>query len=417
MKTLRDYQVENATKGSEILKKFGIVYLSMQVRTGKSVTALDICRQMNAKKVLFITKKLAFKSIEEDYSDFGYEGCFELTIINKESLHKLTDDDYDLVVVDEAHEYGAFPKSGKYKKAIKSRFNTLPIIYLSGTPHPESFCQLYHQFEMSSRSPWRAYKNFYNWHKVYGVPKIKYLGALKVADYSDCDKTKVLEEVSHLMLSFTQEEAGFTTSVNIKKLYHTMSDDVTELIERLRDDHILRGSENRVIIADSGAKMMSKVHQLSSGTCKTDCGDTIIFDYSKAEFIRDYFEGYKIAIFYYFQAELEILKAVFGDELTTDLDEFNSSSKHFAVQQARGAKGISLKYADKLVFYNFGFSNEKYVQAIDRLTTMDRLSNDVYFIINPNGIDNFVFTSLEAKKDYILSAFKKDIWKVKSKQK
>ena len=103
--------------------------------------------------------------------------------------------------------------------------------------------------------------------------------------------------------------------------------------------------------------------------------------------------------------------------MTTDLDEFNSSSKHFAVQQARGAKGISLKAADKLVFYNFGFSNEKYIQAIDRLTTMDRLSNDVYFIINPKGIDNFVFASLEAKQDYILSAFKKDIWKVKSKQK
>lgn len=372
---------------------------------------------MNAKNVLFITKKLAFKSIEEDYVDFGYSQSFDLTIINKESLHKLENNEFDLVVVDEAHEYGAFPKSGKYQKAIKSRFNRLPIIYLSGTPHPESFCQLYHQFEMSSRSPWRAYKNFYNWHKVYGVPKIKYLGVLKVADYSDCRKDIVLTEVSHLMLSFTQQEAGFTTSVNIKKLYHTMSDKVTKLITQLRDDHILRGSEGRVIIADSGAKMMSKVHQLSSGTCKTDCGDTIIFDYSKAEFIRDHFIGHKLAIFYYFQAELEILKHVFGDELTTDLDEFNSSSKHFAVQQARGAKGISLKAADKLVFYNFGFSNEKYIQAIDRLTTMDRLSNDVYFIINPKGIDNFVFASLEAKQDYILSAFKKDIWKVKSKQK
>ena len=162
---------------------------------------------------------------------------------------------------------------------------------------------------------------------------------------------------------------------------------------------------------------MSKVHQLSSGTCKTDCGSVVIFDYSKAEFIKREFVGYKIAIFYYFQAELEILKHVFGDTLTTDLDEFNSSSKHFAVQQARGAKGISLKVADKLVFYNFGFSNEKYIQAIDRLTTMDRLSNDVYFIINPNGIDDFVFKSLEVKQDYILSAFKKDIWKVKSKQK
>ena len=372
---------------------------------------------MNAKKVLFITKKLAFKSIEEDYVDFGYSQSFDLTIINKESLHKLTDNDYDVVVIDEAHEYGAFPKSGKYQKAIKSRFNRLPMVFLSGTPHPESFCQLYHQFDLSSKSVWKKYKNFYNWHKVYGVPKVRYLGALKVADYSDCRKDNVLTEVNHLTLSFTQQQAGFTTSVNVKKLYHTMGDDVNRLITKLRDDNILRGDDGRVIIADSGAKMMSKVHQLSSGTCKTDCGDSIIFDYSKAEFIRDHFIGHKLAIFYYFQAELDILKHVFGDTLTTDLEEFNSTSKHFAVQQARGAKGISLKMADKLVFYNFGFSNEKYIQAIDRLTTMDRLSNDVYFIINPKGIDNYVFNSLEAKKDYILSAFKKDIWKVKNKLK
>ena len=86
---------------------------------------------MNAKKVLFITKKLAFKSIEEDYVDFMYQECFTLDIINKESLHKLTDDDYDVVVIDEAHEYGAFPKSGKYQKLIRSRFSRLPMVFLS----------------------------------------------------------------------------------------------------------------------------------------------------------------------------------------------------------------------------------------------------------------------------------------------
>ena len=99
MKTLRDYQVDIANKGYEILKEFGIVYLALEVRLGKSATALDICRQMNAKRVLFITKKLAFKSIEEDYSDFGYSQSFDLTIINKESLHKLENNEFDLVVV------------------------------------------------------------------------------------------------------------------------------------------------------------------------------------------------------------------------------------------------------------------------------------------------------------------------------
>ena len=409
---LRDYQTALANKAVNILNEYKIVYMAMEVRTGKSCTSMEVCRLYGAKRVLFITKKLAFKSVEEDYTtNFGFSEYFVLDIINKESLHKLERTDYDVVIIDEAHEFGAYPKPGKYQKMIKDLFGRLPMIYLSGTPHPESFCQLYHQFEMSDASPWRMYSKFYAWHGRYGIPKVRHLGALKVPDYSDCKRDEVLRDVAHLMLSFTQEEAGFTTSVNINKVYHRMGSLVEGMIKKLRDDKILRGQSGKVIIADSGAKMMSKVHQLSSGTCKADDGSVLLLDYSKAEFIRDYFAGNKLAIFYYFQGELDILRAVFGDTLTTCLDEFNTSSKHFAVQQARGAKGISLKAADKLVFYNFGFSNEKYIQAIDRLTTMDRLTNDVYFVINPKGIDSHVFASLESKKDYILSAFKKDIKK------
>lgn len=369
---------------------------------------MEIAKLYGAKKVLFITKKLAFKSIEDDYNDFGYIDHFKMVVINKESLHKIDSNGIDLVVIDEAHEFGAFPKSGTFQKQIKSLYSDLPMIMLSGTPHPESFCQLYHQLDLSKSSPWRLHKNFYAWYKVYGLPKTKYLGHHNATDYSDCRKDVVLADVSHLFLSFTQEEAGFTTSVNVKKVYHEMSELTTKLICKLRDDKILRGKE-KVIIADSGSKMMSKIHQLSSGTIKFEDGSSTVLDYSKAYFVQQYFAGHKIAIFYYFQEELNALKHVFGDTLTTCLDEFNSTDKHFAVQQARGAKGISLKMADKLVFYNFGFSNEKYIQAIDRLTTMDRLTNDVYFVINPKGIDSYVFKAIEAKSDYVLSAFKKDI--------
>ena len=77
--------------------------------------------------------------------------------------------------------------------------------------------------------------------------------------------------------------------------------------------------------------------------------------------------------------------------MTNNLDEFNSTAKHIALQQISGAEGISLANADVLIFYNFGFSNVKFTQAIDRLTTMDRKVNDVYFIF-------------EFKNEYILDS-------------
>ena len=40
MKELRDYQTKNSELGAKILKDLGIVYFAMQVRTGKTATAL-----------------------------------------------------------------------------------------------------------------------------------------------------------------------------------------------------------------------------------------------------------------------------------------------------------------------------------------------------------------------------------------
>ena len=113
-------------------------------------------------------------------------------------------------------------------------------------------------------------------------------------------------------------------------------------------------------------------------------------------------------MFYFYKQELEMIKEKFGDEVTTDLEEFNTTDKSIALQQISGAEGINLSKADVLIFINFGFSNTKYVQAKDRLTTMTRKVNDVYFIISNNGIDGNVYKELQNKKDYILQTFKQD---------
>src|SRR5690242_13388532 len=129
MKKLRDYQVRLASDGCEILQRKNIVYLAMEVRTGKSATALEICKLYGAKKVLFLTKKRAIKSIQDDYSDFGYE--FDLLVWNDESLHKILINDFDLVIHDEHHRFGAFPKPNVTAKLFKDKFGDLPMIFLS----------------------------------------------------------------------------------------------------------------------------------------------------------------------------------------------------------------------------------------------------------------------------------------------
>jgi N12 class adenine-specific DNA methylase len=184
MQSLRPYQIKLSTEASQILIRKKLVFLAMQVRTGKSLTALQTCKNVNAKRVLFITKIKAFSSIQNDYDNFGYD--FDLTIINRESLHKIESNDFDVVVIDEVHGYATYPKPSIYQKEIKKRFGNIPMIFLSGTPTPESYSQFYHIFTLSNHGPFREYANFYEWFHSMGCVAVNFdLGYGRVNNYSN----------------------------------------------------------------------------------------------------------------------------------------------------------------------------------------------------------------------------------------
>jgi hypothetical protein len=400
---LRDYQIEIANKGVEILTNHNLVYLAMEVRTGKTITSLEIAKLYGAKNVLFLTKKKAIKSILSDYNKFGY--TFNINVINNESLH-LDTGNYDLLISDEHHRCGTYPKPNKVTKLIKQRFAKLPMIFLSGTPHPESFSQIYHQFWISAYSPFYQWNTFYKFASVFVNITQKNFGYAKVNDYSDCNYDKIKPFMEHLFITYTQQQAGFTTEVKENILRVKMSDYTYSLIERLKKDKVIQG-KNEVILADTSVKLMSKLHQLYSGTVKFESGETMVIDNSKAIYIKDKFKD-KIAIFYKFKAEYYALKTIYGNELTEDLNEFNTTNKSIALQIVSGREGISLSNAKYLVYYNIDFSSLSYWQSRDRLTTMNRLSNDIYWIFSENGIEDKIYKAVSNKKNYTLKIFEND---------
>ena len=406
MLQLRDYQVELSNQCLEILKRLKIVYLIAEVRTGKTLTALNTANLYGAKKVLFITKLKAINSIQTDYDALSPD--YEIQIINKESLHKVSDNDFDLLIVDENHAVSStYPKPNVSAKAIKKRFGNLPQIYLSGTPWIESMSQVFHSFWISNFSPFRNYRNFYEWAREYTEPSFKHFGALQVKDYSKSRDELITKKIEPYLVKFTQAEAGFSTEIQEHVLYFNIPDKTKKIVSKLLRDLVVEG-KTEVILGDSPAKLMSKVHQLENGTCIMESGNSIILDTSKAEFIKEYFKGQKIGIFYYFKKEWELLKQVFGDNLTDDLEEFNSTDKNIALQQVSSSEGISLKAAESLVFMNFGYSGRHFTQARDRQTTIDRKENNVYFVFSKNSLSEKIYKAISKKKRYNEKMFKKD---------
>jgi len=401
---LRGYQEDISTKASVKLRDQNIVYLAMQVRTGKTLTSLETAKKYGAKNVLFLTKKKAISSIEDDYNKFGY--TFNLTVINDESMHKI-EGSFDLVIHDEHHRFGSFPKPSKGAKEYKKRYGHLPMIFLSGTPTPENYSQIFHQFWVSNYSPFKDYTNFYKWSKDYVNVSQRNFGYGMVNDYSNANYDRIKPIIEPYMITYTQKQSGFSAEIIEKVLTCQMDPRTYNLCNRLKRDLVIRGAESDVV-ADTAVKLMQKLHQMYSGTIKLENSNAIILDKSKANFIKKHFKGSKIGIFYKFVAELKLLKEVFGDELTTDIDEFNTTDKNIALQIVSGREGISLRNAEYLVFYNIDFSATSYWQARDRMTTKERLKNKVYWIFAEGGIEQKIYNAVKKKKSFTTTIFKRE---------
>lgn len=404
---LRDYQVDIADQAINILKDFKLVYLAMQVRTGKTITSLHIASLYGAKKVLFVTKKKAISSIQEDFNNLKLDYIFIVT--NYESLQNYHAD-YDMIIIDEAHALGQFPQPSIRTQNLKKLCEGKPIVYLSGTPSPETYAQLYHQFWVSSFSPFKNYKNFYAWHKEYGIPAKKYVFNRELADYSKVKQERIQSDIQHLMLTYTQEEAGFESLVQETILYVPMSDKVKWAVDKIKKDKLFKTKDGQVVLADTAVKEMQKIHQICSGTVKTEDGNAIIFDDTKANFIKERFKGQKIAIFYKYIAEGMQLRYTFLDRIIEDPMSFNEADGDavFISQIQSGREGINLSTSDALVMYNIDFSAVSYWQSRARMQTKDRTqASKVYWVFTKGGIEDRIYGMVQNKKDFTLNHYKK----------
>jgi hypothetical protein len=405
---LRDYQEAIIKEGSKKLLRLRIIMLAMQVRCGKTLTAFGIAENVNARCVLFITKKkvIISKTIHDDYNLL--KPSFDWDIINYESVHKMEPKKYDLVIIDESHSLGAFPKPSNRTKRIREIIGNKLVILLSGTPTPESWSQIYHQFWISQYSPF-AEQSFYKWASNYVNIKKRYVAhGNQVNDYSQARIKEIQRILSKYIITYTQKEAGFSSEITEHCLYVQMKPTTYQLVEHLEKHLVYEGKKGGLILGDTAVKLMQKVHQIYSGTIKLEDGSARVIDDSKAIYIKDRFKFQKIGIFYKFKEELNLLQQVFGDQLTTDIHEFNNSNKNIALQIQSGREGISLKKADAIVFLNIDFSATSYWQARDRMTTKDRLNNHVYWIFSKGGLEDKIYKTVLDKKSFTTKHYEKE---------
>jgi hypothetical protein len=403
MVTLRPYQTEAAHHLARLLMDHRIAYLRGAVRTGKTLTAFQAARLLHATRVLVITKKKAIASIVKDAAAIGVEA----TVTNYEQLPKLKGTTWDLLIVDEAHGVGAYPKPSKRFKDLRQLHYTR-LLLMSGTPSPESYSQLYHQFALGP-APWAAFKNFYRWAERYVRVKDKRVGTgTVVKDYSDAKEALVLRDIAPLTVNITQEQAGFTTHIEEQVHRVEMLPRTYRLARRIMRDGVVGKPGRRVVLADTAVKELSKLHQIYSGTVITESHGAMVFDRSKAIYCRETFKG-KTAIMYKFQAEGAMLKAAFEGRWTDSPEEFNATDKVYIGQVQSSREGVNLSSADDLVFFSIDHSALSYLQGINRAAYLGRdRANRVHWLFAARSIEPSIYKLVRNKETYTTTHYRRD---------
>lgn len=408
MITLLPHQQRAAAAIEHRLRDHRIAYLAGAVRTGKTLTAMEVVRRIGYGTVLLVTKKKAIASIEKDRDAIGLTD--RVTVTNFEQLPKFKGKSYGLLICDESHAAG-----GSYPKPSK-RYNDLQAIHrsavllMSGTPSPESYSQLFHQYRLGP-APWSQYRNFYQWANDYVVVKQKHVGTgQKVNDYSHAIADKVLRDIAPYVVTMSQEEAGFNVEIEEHTHMVRMKPRTYRLAERIMKQGVIGSPRCRAVVADTGAKAMSKLQQIYGGAVITERHGAVCFDDTKAQFVHDNFSHTKHAILYKFTAEGDMLKKVYAGRWTDSPEVFNSTHEAVYIGQVQSSReGVNLSSAEHLVFVGIDYSALSYLQGKERASHLGRATPpQIHWIFAHGGIEPRVYQTVKQKEDYTLQHFKHD---------
>jgi len=375
-----EHQIEIANEAYDILQQHGLVYLSMLERTGKTLTSILVAEMSKAERVLVLTKKKALGGWNDTIE--AYRPQKEYVVTNYHSAHKVKGS-FDLVILDEAHTMAAYPKPGKiWKEVYKLTHNKKPIIYLSATPFAETVGQLYNQFRLSAWSPFSKYKNYYEFHRVYGRPEKVRTPYGLVDTYKKFNDDLVLKLVDHLFIKKTREELGFEHEPEDVIHYYPMSEEVKELVDKVTKTEML----DEETPLDTPMKLRVTVYQIEGGFVKTENGCRGIQGIPDrvGAISSEFGDGEDCAIMAHFKCEQEHLANFFPKAIIL------SSNAH--------AEGVDLSHIENLIIYSMDFSTARAFQRRARQANKERKT--------PIKV-NFFFAKGSMSEEVYVTVFKK----------
>jgi len=370
-------------------------YVCAGCRTGKTRPVIAFLAEH--KNVLVLTKKAAVSGWLSELKAMGVEGW---TVTNGEKLRTKGWDfskEGGALVLDEAHGFfSAFPKPSQVTKPCHGLKVGGPRVGVSATPCSESYAQLFHQAKALRLPLWENYKNFYHWHRVYGVPKTIRAHGRMVAVYDDV-KERAWAEFKEFCCIVDRQKVvpDFVESEDHVGVIE--APEVLELCEKLKRDQVLE-IDGRFIVADTVLGLAQKCQQICAGVVLDDQGLPLVVNTVKRDWVEKRFRGAKVAVLTQFKAEVEQFN---GRGLPVgSVAQFQEGSVDWVVGNVASLNaGVDLSRAEAMVMTSVPWSVTQFIQARERLLRKDRTSvAPVYFPVIRDGIDEMIYQKVATEK-------------------
>ena len=399
---LYEHQEELINQAKPILRKYKLVYIAAETRTGKTLAAIHLLKD-DFKKILVVTKK---KAISSWNSDIKLSKVKNFDVINYESIHKMDSKEYDVIVLDEAHSIGSYPKSSQRAKQLKEMAKDKSIVYLSATPSAETYSQIFHQLWVSSFTPFEE-KSFYQWYKNYGEDDSIFINGMFIKQYKASHGEMIMDMVNHLIVTMTKEKANFDVFVNERIHQVEVNENYLNALDYFRNNRIITIDGNE-IVAETSASALNKLHQLNGGTIKVNDKLSLIVSNHKVNYIKENLgNDEKIVILCNYIKERDLLLTRLANS-TDEVEEFkNGSFKYFIGHIKTFSEGVDFSYADSMIIYSLNFSATTYLQSKERLANKKRVKPIVvHYLFTKGGIDEYIYQAVSNKMNFTNSYYK-----------
>jgi hypothetical protein len=361
-----------------ILHRYGLAYVFAAPRTGKTRTAFKVANELPVKSVLFLTKKMAIPGILKE----SFVCTKRVTVVNYEQIGKLSPADFDFVVVDEAHCVGTVGKPSKRFKEIKAFCKGLPVLLMSGTPLVETPLAAYYQLGVSSWSPFKDHKNFYDFFRTFGIPSPIYIQGRTVESYKR-HREELLPVIDQYMVRLTQHEAGITSQAEDRVHYVTLQPATIELIKTLKEHGIASG-----IVCETDSAIRAAAHQIEAGAVLLNDQLKMLPNCEFVDYIRQHFgDSADVAVMAHFRST----RAKIAEHLPNV--HVYSSDGH--------AEGVDLSHYKHFVIVNSGYAGSKFVQRRERGTRMDiKTPRLVHHLVVKGQLSEAVYKQVSRKLSF-----------------